>query len=89
MDKRTERRPPPLRPERDVVPETTGKIGDAARPLTLFERLANMTLVRRLLVLVVLAAAWEIYARILDNPLLFPSLTDTLARFGKPPRTAS
>src|SRR6202023_1505948 len=29
----------------------------------------------------VLAAAWEIYARILDNPLLFPSLTDTLAAF--------
>ena len=48
MDERTERRPPPLRPERDVVPETTGKIGDVARPLTLFERLANMTLVRRL-----------------------------------------
>jgi NitT/TauT family transport system permease protein len=40
-----------------------------------------MTLVRRLVVLLVLAAAWEIYARILDNPLLFPSLTDTLAAF--------
>jgi NitT/TauT family transport system permease protein len=81
MDKRTERPLPPLRPEREITPETTGKIGDAARPLTVFERLANMTLVRRLLVLVVLAAAWEIYARILDNPLLFPSLTDTLAAF--------
>jgi NitT/TauT family transport system permease protein len=81
MDKRTERPSPPLRPEREITPETTGKIGDAARPLTAFERLANMTLVRRLLVLVVLAAAWEIYARILDNPLLFPSLTDTLEAF--------
>ena len=63
------------------APETMGKIGDVARPLTFIERLTNMTLVRRLVVIVVLAAAWEIYARILDNPLLFPSLTDTLAAF--------
>jgi NitT/TauT family transport system permease protein len=80
MDERT--RPlPPLRPERVVAPELTGAIADAARPLTLVERLVNMTLVRRLAVLAVLAAAWEIYARILDNPLLFPSLGQTLAAF--------
>jgi NitT/TauT family transport system permease protein len=83
MDQRTRtgRALPPLRPERDVAPETTGEIGDAARPLTLFERLANMTLVRRLVVLVVLAVLWECYARFLDNPLLFPSLSQTLAAF--------
>src|SRR5215475_6747123 len=83
MDDRTHNiRPlPPLRPERELTPEMTGKIGDVARPLTWFERLANMTLVRRLVVIVVLAAAWEIYARILDNPLLFPSLSATLAAF--------
>jgi NitT/TauT family transport system permease protein len=81
MDDRTARPLPPLRPERHFAPETMGKIGDVARPLTFIERLTNMTLVRRLAVLLVLAAAWEIYARILDNPLLFPSLTDTLAAF--------
>jgi NitT/TauT family transport system permease protein len=81
MDDRTVRPLPPLRPERQFAPETIGKIGDVARPLTFIERLTNMTLVRRLVVLLVLAAAWEIYARILDNPLLFPSLTDTLAAF--------
>ncbi len=81
MDDRTVRPLPPLRPERQFAPETTGKIGDVARPLTFIERLTNMTLVRRLVVIVVLAAAWEIYARILDNPLLFPSLSDTLAAF--------
>src|ERR1700676_5373704 len=80
MDDRTAR-PPPLRPERQFPPETTGTIGDVARPLTVIERLTNMTLVRRLAVILVLAAAWEIYARILDNPLLFPSLSDTLAAF--------
>jgi NitT/TauT family transport system permease protein len=81
MDERSHeaRALPPLRPERELAPELTGEIGDAARPLTLVERLSNMTLVRRLAVLVVLAAAWEIYARILDNPLLFPSLSETLA----------
>src|SRR5580692_9358616 len=81
MDDRTVRPLPPLRPERQFAPETTGKIGDVARPLTVIERLTNMTLVRRLVVLLVLAAAWEIYARTLDNPLLFPSLSDTLAAF--------
>src|SRR5580704_15919892 len=79
MDDRTARPLPPLRPERQFEPETTGTIGDVARPLTFIERLTNMTLVRRLVVIAVLAAAWEIYARILDNPLLFPSLSDTLA----------
>src|ERR1700722_16970112 len=81
MDDRTVRPLPPLRPERQFAPETMGKIGDVARPLTFIERLTNMTLVRRLVVIVVLAAAWEIYARLLDNPLLFPSLPDTLASF--------
>ena len=81
MDDRTVRPLPPLRPERQFAPETMGKIGDVARPLTFIERLTNMTLVRRLVVLLVLAAAWEIYARLLDNPLLFPSLSDTLAAF--------
>ena len=81
MDDRTVRPLPPLRPERQFAPETMGKIGDVARPLTFIERLTNLTLVRRLVVILVLAAAWEIYARILDNPLLFPSLSDTLAAF--------
>src|ERR1700724_370087 len=79
MDARPARPLPPLRLERQFAPETMGKIGDVARPLTFIERLTNMTLVRRLVVIAVLAAAWEIYARILDNPLLFPSLSDTLA----------
>src|ERR1700733_13119392 len=72
MDDRTVRPLPPLRRERQFAPETMGKIGDVARPLTFIERLTNMTLVRRHVVILVLAAAWEIYARILDNPLLFP-----------------
>jgi len=72
---------PPLRPEREVAIETLGAIGDVARPLTPLERIANITAVRRLAVLAVLAGAWELYARAAANPLLFPSLSDTLAAF--------
>jgi NitT/TauT family transport system permease protein len=72
---------PPVRPERIVKLDTLGAVGDAARPLSLVERLTNITAVRRLLVLVVLGVAWEGYARFIGSPLLFPSLTDTLEAF--------
>ena len=72
---------PPVRPERVVHLDTLGAVGDAARPLSLIERLTNITLVRRLLVLVVLGVAWEAYARYIQNPLLFPSLSETLEAF--------
>jgi sulfonate transport system permease protein len=72
---------PPSRPERVISLETMGTVGDVARPLTPFERLANNTAFRRFVVLVVLAAAWEGYARFAANPLLFPSFSDTLEAF--------
>src|SRR5215470_11018793 len=58
------------------VPAT---IGDAARPLALAERLWNAAGVRRAVILVLLACLWETYARIGNNPLLFPTFTDTVA----------
>jgi NitT/TauT family transport system permease protein len=72
---------PPVRPERVVTLDTMGAVGDAARPLNLIERLANNTLVRRLVVIAILAALWEGFARYTDNPLLFPTLSETLAAF--------
>jgi NitT/TauT family transport system permease protein len=72
---------PPIRPERVVSLDAMGTVGDVARPLTLPERIMNITAVRRLLVLIVLAVAWEGYARFAGNPLLFPSLTDTIQAF--------
>jgi NitT/TauT family transport system permease protein len=50
---------------------------------------------RKALLLVVLAAVWEGYARALDNPLLFPTLTATLValwegvRSGELPRASA
>jgi NitT/TauT family transport system permease protein len=72
---------PPVRPERIVRLDAIGAVGDAARPLSLLERITNNTLARRIMVLIVLGVAWEAYARYIANPLLFPSLSDTLEAF--------
>jgi NitT/TauT family transport system permease protein len=69
---------PPLRPEylRDVVAD--GDIGVAQQPLTLWQQLANQSWLRKALILVVIAVAWEIYARALNNPLLVPTFAATI-----------
>ena len=73
--------PLPARPERVITLDALGAVGDVARPLGPIERLANITLVRRLVVVAMLAALWEAFARYTANPLLFPSLSETLAAF--------
>jgi NitT/TauT family transport system permease protein len=50
----------------------------AAEPLGLWQRLYASGAVRKSALLIALAAAWEIYARALDNPLLFPTFSSTL-----------
>ena len=47
--------------------------------LSPWERLANITALRRLLLLAALAVLWQGYALWLDNPLIFPPFTDTVA----------
>jgi NitT/TauT family transport system permease protein len=49
------------------------------RRLGLLERLWQNGAVRKTLLIVVLGIAWQIYATSLDNALLFPKLSDTLA----------
>ena len=51
------------------------------KPLSAAERLFNRGWLRKLLILVALAVVWETYARVLDNDLLFPTLTATLHAF--------
>jgi NitT/TauT family transport system permease protein len=50
----------------------------AAQPLPLWTRLYGNGAVRKSVLLAMLAAAWEIYARALGNPLLFPTFTATV-----------
>ena len=51
------------------------------RPLSMLETLYRLSWLRKAVILVVLAAVWEIYGRWLNNPLLFPSFFETLKAF--------
>ena len=53
------------------------------KPLSAWERVYNLTAVRKLAILVLLAVAWEGYARWLNNPLLFPTFTATIEAFSE------
>jgi sulfonate transport system permease protein len=72
---------PPLRPEylREIV--AADDIGVVQQPLTVWQRLVNHAWLRKTFILVAIAAAWEIYARRLGNPLLVPTFTATLEAF--------
>ena len=48
------------------------------QPIPMWRRLYENGAVRKTVLLVVLALVWEGYARALDNPLLFPTLTATV-----------
>jgi len=69
-------RPDVLRPTVDA-----SQFGVVQRPLSIGERIYNIGAVRKLAILVLLAAAWEIYARWLHNDLLFPAFSATLQAF--------
>ncbi len=62
-------------------PVDAAQFGVVAKPLSAWERVYNVTLVRKLVILVALAVAWELYARWLNNPLLFPTFGATVDAF--------
>jgi NitT/TauT family transport system permease protein len=71
---------PPIRPEFEVkVGEA--QFGEVERPLSAWERLTNITWVRRAFIIFLLALAWEIYARSIDNPLMFPAFSEVVVAF--------
>jgi len=53
--------------------------GVVEKPLTPWERLYNLGWVRKSLLIVGLAVVWQLYALKLDNSLLFPQFTSTVA----------
>ena len=71
------------RPEFEVELTAANAIGDVERPLTITERLVNNEAVQRLTILVTLIVVWELYARWLNNGLLFPTFTETIRTFSK------
>jgi NitT/TauT family transport system permease protein len=69
-----------LAPRPDIYRTPTGAGGKVVirRSLPLSEQLYNMSGLRKLFLLVVLAIIWEIYARYVDNELLFPTFSSTI-----------
>ena len=63
-----------------VYSETLGpeQFGIIQKPLTLAEKIYNQTWLRKVFIIVVLAAGWQLYGLWLDNPLLVPTFSDTV-----------
>ena len=64
---------------RDLV--DSSRFGVVQKPLSAWERIYNQGGVRKAVILLLLALIWEVYARLLDNPLLFPTFTATIQAF--------
>jgi sulfonate transport system permease protein len=64
----------------NIYCETLGpdQFGIIEKPLTLVEKVYNQGWLRKLSIIVILALAWELYGRWLDNPLLVPTFSDTM-----------
>jgi sulfonate transport system permease protein len=69
---------PPTRREylRDVV--ASRDIGVVEKPLTLAQQIVNQAWLRKAVILVVIATAWQLYALRLNNPLMVPTFSSTL-----------
>jgi NitT/TauT family transport system permease protein len=68
---------PPLRAEylRDVI---GGDMGVVEKPLTVPQRIFNQAWLRKAIILIVIASAWQLYGRWLDNPLMVPTFSATV-----------
>ena len=63
----------------EFVRESLGEARDIVqKPLSKWERIYGQGWVRKLMLLVALAVIWEIYARFLENELLFPTFLATI-----------
>lgn len=75
------RREPPLRPEFERQPKPFDDRVDVARPLSMWERVTEITLIRRLTILVTLAGVWQLYALWVNNSLMLPTFSSTAEAF--------
>src|SRR5258707_10350313 len=63
---------------RDAADASAIVPAEVERKLTVLEMLWNDGFVRKTVIILFLAAAWEVYGTLLDNPLLFPTFHDTI-----------
>lgn len=72
----------PMRPEFVRVAESSTRLPVVVeKPLSLIDRLYNQAWLRKTLILIFLALAWEVYGRYLNNDLLFPTFSATIRAF--------
>jgi NitT/TauT family transport system permease protein len=71
----------PDRPDVLREPVSADAFGVLQQPLTLWERAWNSGAFRKTVLLVLLATAWEGYARLINNPLLVPTFGATVEAF--------
>jgi NitT/TauT family transport system permease protein len=69
-----------VRPEITREPSQSRAV-PVEQPLTAFELIYRVGWVRKAIILIALAALWEVYGRWLDNVLLFPPFSVTLEAF--------
>ncbi|WP_375465939.1 ABC transporter permease, partial [uncultured Methylobacterium sp.] len=66
------------RPEFERDPIVPDQADEVEVPLTVWERLRDNEGARRALIVVAIALGWEFYAHYIDNPLILPTLGETL-----------
>lgn len=75
----------PVASRPEFVREHVGTLAEApgvvAKRIPAWERLFNVGGLRKAVLLLLLTVVWEVYARRLDNPLLFPTFLDTVRAF--------
>ncbi len=70
-----------VRPDVYREPHAAEHMGVVEKPLSAIERLYNIGAIRKALILLALAAAWELAARGVNNELLFPTFAVTAETF--------
>ena len=70
-----------MRPEFERITQDASHVGAIERPLSAWERLTNVTAVRRIFILLLLVVAWQAYSVPLNNPLMFPTFTASAVAF--------
>ncbi len=67
--------------EREIL--TTDDVGEIQQPLSFWEKLLRISLLRKAVLLIGLVALWEIAALRIDNPLIMPAFSAVVVAFEK------
>ncbi len=72
---------PRIRPNREYQVIAFTEADAVERPIPAWQRVWNMTWLRKTVLILLLCAIWQLYATYLDNELLFPTFSETMRSF--------